>query len=442
MPRLQAWKQSQHRKPLILHGARQVGKTWLLKSFGQHAFGNVAYVNFDGNPAMHNLFDQGYHLPALLEGLQIGSGERIVPGKTLLIFDEIQECPKALTSLKYFSEDLPKLAVAAAGSLLGLTVHEGTGYPVGKVTTLPLYPLTFWEYLDAVGAENLRELLESGNTALIAAFSAQLTANLRNYMYVGGMPEAVAAFVETRDYQAVREIQNGIVSGYQFDISKHVEPRKLEAVLAVFRAIPAQLSKENKRLVFGQVREGGRARDFIFALTWLQQAGIAVVVPRISKPDLPLNAYAEANGRQQAFKLFLADVGLLGAMARLPAAAVLAGDTIFEEFKGALTEQYVCQQLISGLSLEPFYWAAEKGAAEVDFVVQQGTDVFGLEVKAAENLRAKSLRTFHSKYPDTTAVRFSLSDYRQQDWMVNVPLYAVQNRNLWTAQRAEDEAGV
>lgn len=433
MSALRSWKQSPRRKPLILHGARQVGKTWLLQEFGRREFDNVAYINFDGNAAVRALFARGYRVSDLLQGLQLGSGQQIVPGQTLLIFDEVQECPEALTSLKYFCEELPELAVAAARSLLGLTVHTGTGFPVGKVTSMQLCPLTFWEYLTAMGAQGLRQLLEDSKTELMTAFSADLIAHLRNYYYIGGMPEAVAAFAETQDYSLVRQIQNDIVSGYELDISKHVEARKLEAILAVFRAIPAQLSKENKRLIFGQVREGGRARDFVFALTWLQQAGIAVIVPRISKPVIPLAAYEALRDHRQAFKLFLVDVGLLGAMAGLPAKVVLSEDAIFEEFKGALTEQYVCQQLVSGCALQPFYWTADKGAAEVDFVVQRDARVYGLEVKAAENLRAKSLRTFHTKFPETRAVRFSLSDYRIQDWMVNVPLYAVQNENLWTS---------
>lgn len=433
MSRLESWKDAPRRKPLLLHGARQVGKTWLLRAFGRRHFDNVAYINFDGNPTTQTLFEQGYDLPQLLQGLQLSAGEPIIPGKTLLILDEVQACPKALTSLKYFNEERPDLAVAAAGSLLGLTVHEGTGFPVGKVNSFNLHPLTFWEYLDAMDEQPLREVLSSGDTRLMTAFAARLTAHLRNYLYVGGMPEAVAAFADTHDYKTVRAIQTDILRGYELDLSKYMGARKLEAALAIFHAIPAQLSKENKRLVFGQVREGARARDFAFALTWLEQAGIVVLVSRVQKPGLPLGSYAAPDERRRAFKLFLVDVGLLGAMADLSARTIVEGSTIFEEFKGALTEQYVCEQLVAGCALQPYYWTNERSSAEIDFVVQQNGTIYGMEVRAAENLRSKSLRSFHDRYPEARCVRFSLSGYRTQDWLVNVPLFAVQNEKLWEA---------
>lgn len=434
---LQNWNASSRRKPLLLLGARQVGKTWLLQEFGRKEFDSVAAISFDENPTARAIFDHGYNAQDLLKGIQLETGVRVIPGKTLVVFDEVQECPKALTSLKYFCEQIPDLAVAAAGSLLGVAAHEGTGFPVGKVNILHLHPLSFREFLQAAGREDFSELIDSGDVRLMNDFASRLTECLKDYYFVGGMPEAVAAFVADHDYALVRAIQQEILTGYRLDMSKHIEPRRLEPVLAVFKAIPSQLSKENKRLVYGQVREGGRARDFEFALTWLENAGITVVVPRISKAYVPLNGYTDP-GQRRAYKVFLSDVGLLGAMAKLPARAVLEKDAFFGQYKGALTEQYVCQQLISECGLTPFYWTARNGTAEIDFVVQDDEKVIGLEVKSAENLQAKSLRVFHNTYPGTAAVRFSLAPYRREDWMVNVPLYAIQNMGLWARQRADD----
>lgn len=433
---LKEWKSMPHRQPLVLQGARQVGKTWLLYEFGRQSFNNVVYANFDEDPTLRAIFSEGYDLNNILRGLQATTHEEIVPGKTLVIFDEVQQCPNALTSLKYFDENMPELAIAAAGSLLGLTVHEGTGFPVGKVTMRHLYPLTFFEYLDAQGEQSLREILTTGNVPLMRAFASKLKAHLRNYYYVGGMPQAVNTFIQTGNYDAVRRTQNDILEGYRLDLSKHIDGRKLGAALALLEAIPSQLSKENKRLVFGQVREGARGRDFEHALTWLEQAGIVTIVRRITVPRLPLNAYYAA-GERRAFKLFLVDIGLLGAMSKLRARTILEGNEIFIEFKGALTEQYACQQLVTGCGLQPFYWSAPKGQAEVDFVVQADDVIYAIETKAEINLRAKSLRTFHNKYPQARAVRLSLADYKQADDLVDVPLYAMQNESLWNAGVAE-----
>lgn len=427
MDELVNWKDRPHRKPLILNGARQVGKTWLLQEFGRTQFGNVAYVNLDDNPAMKEQFELGYDIDRIVSAIQFETGQVVQDGDTLVILDEIQECPKALTSLKYFCEKRPGLAVAAAGSLLGLTVHEGSGYPVGKVNTLDLHPLSFREFLSATGNGNLVELLGTNDAELISSFSSRFVPLLRQYYYVGGMPEAVSSFLERGLLEDARAVQEQILLDYERDISKHLSRTETEYTLAAWESIPSHLGRENKKFVFGHIAEGARARNYRSGITWLTHAGIAVRVPRISKPDVPLRSYADL----AAFKLFLLDVGLLGAMVQLGKEAVIGGSAIFEEFKGALTEQYVCQQLIAECGLAPYYWSAENSSGEIDFLVQDGSDVFAMEVKAEENLRSKSLRAFKQAHPGVNAVRFSLSGYREQNWMRNVPLYAVSCKGLW-----------
>lgn len=428
MSQLDVWKDSARRKPLILHGARQVGKTWLLKEFGATCFENVCYINFDGNPVMSSSFDVDYDVDRLVADMQIASKETITEGKTLVILDEIQECPKALTSLKYFRENKPGLHVAAAGSLLGLTIHQGTGFPVGNVNTLNLYPLTFREFLDATGNGALRTVIDDGDGQRLNTFAPQLVSLLKSYYYVGGMPEVVSTYLDGGIFSDVRAAQQVILDNYRLDASKHLGGLETERVLAVWDSIPSHLSKENKRFVFGQIREGARARSYREAITWLVQAGLATRVRRVSKPDIPLSAYAE----ESAFKLFMLDIGLLGAMADLDETSVLSGSRVFEEFKGALTEQYVCQQLVGDCGLVPYYWSAENSRGEIDFLIQERGGAYPLEVKAEENLRAKSLRAFSEKYPSAIPRRFSLSGYRDEDWMRNVPLFAVGNKSCWT----------
>ncbi len=427
MSKLIAWKGKPHRKPLILNGARQVGKTWLLREFGRTQFKNVAYVNLDDNKRMREQFELGYDILRIISAIQFEAGEVVSENGTLIILDEIQECPKALTCLKYFCENAPQYAVAAAGSLLGITVHEGTGYPVGKVETLDLYPLHFREFLVATGNRALCDLVDSGDTALINSFSSKLIPLLRQYYYVGGMPEAVNLFLERGLLEDVRDVQKEILRGYERDISKHLGRTETEYALAAWRSIPFHLGRENKKFVFSRIAEGARAANYRSGITWLTQAGIATLVRRISKPGIPLAPYAD----DTAFKLFLVDVGLLGAMAQLDKETVIGGGEIFEEFKGALTEQYVCQQLISDCGLVPYYWSAENSSGEIDFLAQAASSVFAIEVKAEENLRSKSLRAFKDSHPTIKSVRFSLSGYREQDWMRNVPLYAMSNVGLW-----------
>jgi predicted AAA+ superfamily ATPase len=425
--KLIAWKKSHRKKPIIINGARQVGKTWLLKEFGAQHFDNVAYVNFDNNAAMRALFEESYDMPHLLTGIQTETSERIIEGKTLIIFDEIQECPKALTSLKYFRENAPNQMIAAAGSLLGLAVHQGTGYPVGNVTTLDLYPLNFREFLDATGNQSLRELIDSNDPSAISAFSSKLIPLLRQYYFVGGMPEAVVTFSESGVLEDAREVQNQILFDYRRDISKHLSVPETEHTLAAWDSIPAHLGQENKKFVFGHIKEGARAKAYRAAITWLTEAGLTTCVRRISKPGVPLSAYAD----ESSFKLFSLDVGLLGAMAGLDSSSVISGNKVFEEFKGSLTEQYVCQQLISDCRLRPFYWSAQNSRGEIDFLVQDEGRVYPIEVKAEENLKSKSLRAFSEKYTGMNPRRFSLSGYRDEGWMRNVPLFAIANISSW-----------
>ena len=414
------WKKSSRRKPLIIRGARQVGKTWLMKEFGKKNFKNSVYINFDSNPEMAALFEGSLDVPRLISGLQIYAGEKIVPQKTLLIFDEVQEVPRALTSLKYFCEDAPEYAVISAGSLLGVALHQGTSFPVGKVDFLDLYPMGFTEFLEAAGHENLSELLRSRDWSMIAAFKEKYIELLRYYYFIGGMPEAVQTFISENDLKSVRKIQNNILSAYEQDFSKHAPAETVSRIRMVWQSIPAQLAKENRRFVYGALRKGARAKDFELAIQWLRDCGLIEQVIRVSKPSVPLSAYAD-----EGFKMYVADVGLLGAMSGLDAGTLLQGNRLFSEFKGALTEQYVAQQLRSELGIKPFYWSAERATAEVDFIFQSGMELYPLEVKAEENLKAKSLKVYTEKYAPPLAIRTSMSDFRKENTLVNLPLYAI-----------------
>ena len=427
MDDLVRWKSSPHRKPLILNGARQVGKTWLLKEFARREFESVAYVSLDNNAAARGLFEADFDIARIVRNLSILTGVSIDPQTTLIVLDEIQSAPKALTSLKYFCEDAPEYAVAAAGSLLGISVGSGSGYPVGKVDTLDLYPLSFREFLDATGNRALRELVDSGDTESIAAFSARYVPLLRQYYVVGGMPAVVDRFAQGESLAAVRDLQLQILEDYERDFGKHAPRRTYPRMVEAWTSVPEHLAQENKKFVFGRVRTGARAKDYEEALTWLSQAGLIRKVPRVTKPGIPLSAYND----NRSFKVFLLDVGLLGAMSGLDPASVLEGNVAFTEFKGALTEQYVCQQLVSDCGLSPFYWSADNSRGEIDFLVQRGGTVFSIEAKAEENLRAKSLRAFSEKYDGVRSVRLSLSGYRDEGWMRNVPLYAMSNVGLW-----------
>lgn len=421
MKSLIEWKNSARRKPLIIRGARQVGKTWLMKDFGRTEFEKTAYVNFDNNSRMRSVFEGDLDIERIILAVSAETGVSIDVKNTLLIFDEIQEVPRALTSLKYFNENAPEYAIVAAGSLLGVAMHEGTSFPVGKVSFLDLYPLNYKEFLCALGEERFCEMLGDGDTDMIRAFKSKYIERLKEYYFVGGMPEAVQAFAERKDYNEVRQIQTDLINYYQQDFSKHAPNTVVPRLNMVWSSIPMQLAKENKKFIYGQVRAGARAKDFELAIQWLEDCGLIHKVYRITKPGLPLKAYMDFN----AFKMYLLDVGLLGAMSELNARVIIDGNRIFTEFKGALTEQYILQQLISELSVHPYYYSAENSRREIDFILQGAETVIPVEVKAEENLQAKSLKSYCAKYNPDYAVRTSMSDYREEDWMTNVPLYDI-----------------
>lgn len=419
MEKLLQWKEKKNRKPMILKGARQVGKTWLMKEFGRRYFKYTAYINFDNNKHMKDVFESDYDIGRILMAVNIASGTKIIPGETLIIFDEIQENSKAIASLKYFYENAPEYAVIAAGSLLGVAIHNGVSFPVGKVDTLELNPLSFREFLCAVDEEGLWKLLDTDEKELLKAYREKYIDWLKKYYYIGGMPEVVAAFTENKDFQEVRYLQKKIIEMYEDDFSKHTTEKELPRIRMVWNSIPMQLAKENKKFFFGRIREGARAKDFEIAIEWLQDCGLIKKVYNISKPAVPLKAYIELS----AFKLYLLDVGLLGALSELDAMSILEGNAVFAEFKGALTEQFVHQQLIADTEYTPYYYSETKSEGEIDFVIQKGAYIIPIEVKAEENLRAKSLRGYCDKYKPEIAVRTSMSDYREQEWLVNVPLY-------------------
>ena len=422
LEKLKEWKKKANRKPLIIRGARQVGKTWLMKEFGRTCFEKVAYVNFDSNTRMQQVFDGEINIERIILAISAETGISIDVKDTLLIFDEVQEVPKALSSLKYFCENAPEYAIVAAGSLLGVALHKGTSFPVGKVDFMDLYPLTFQEFLCALGEERFVNILQGTDTDMVTTFKSKYIDRLREYYYVGGMPEVVQTYVETKDFNQVREIQKNLLNYYQQDFSKHAETSLVPRLNLVWNSIPMQLAKENKKYIYGQVREGSRAKDFELAIQWLLDCGLIHKVQRIQKPDLPLKAYIDFD----AFKLFLVDIGLLIAMTDLDAKVIIEGNKIFTEFKGALTEQYILQQLISDVGVIPYYYSTQNSKGEIDFLVQGKTSVIPIEVKAEENLKAKSLKAFCEKYQPSYAVRTSMSDYREQDWMTNIPLYAVK----------------
>lgn len=389
MENLLAWKQSRRRKPLIIEGARQVGKTWLMKEFGRQAYGDTVYINFDSNARMAELFASDLDTKRLVLGLELYAGRKIDPENALLIFDEVQEVPRALAALKYFCEDAPQYHIVCAGSLLGIALHRGTSFPVGKVDFLKLYPLSFQEFLMAIGKKQFSELLDQQDFSMITSFRETYADALKQYYFVGGMPEAVESFAENQDFNEVRQIQKRILAAYEQDFSKHAPNEVVPRLRMLWNSIPAQLAKENKKFIYGLVREGARAKDYETALLWLSDCGLVHRVSRVNAPGIPLRAYED----MKAFKLFVLDVGLLGCMTGLHQRTLLDGNALFVEFKGALTEQYVCQQLKTLADLELCYYTNDRGSCEVDFVVDTGGRVMPLEVKAETNLRAKSLKT-------------------------------------------------
>lgn len=419
---LKKWKESPTRKPLILQGARQVGKTYILKEFGAREYSEVVYINCDDNNDMQNMFVD-YDVDRIIRSLSAISGVSIKPSTTLLILDEIQEVERGLASLKYFCEKAPEYHVAVAGSLLGITLHEGTSFPVGKVDMLYMYPMDFEEFLLAMGKEQLVELLRSNSWSALTPLRGMLTELLRQYYFVGGMPEAVKAYVERGDIWEVRSIHSKIIDAYRNDMSKHAPKQQVQRINMVWNSIPSQLARDNKKFIYGALRKGARANDFEIAIQWLVDSGLVHKVHRISKPVVPLKFYEDMS----SFKLFLLDCGLLGALSETPPEQILIGDNVFEEYKGAFTENYVLQQLKSLPRTFVYYYSNDNSTLEIDFVVQHDTHVIPIEVKAEENLRAKSLRQFVTDNTGLHGVRFSMSDYRDQDWLTNVPLWAA----LW-----------
>lgn len=425
---LYKWKESKYRKPLIIEGARQVGKTWLMKEFGKKAYKDTVYINFDSNSRMAELFSVDMNPQRIILGIELYAGRKIDPDNTLLIFDEVQEVPKALSSLKYFYEDAPQYHIVCAGSLLGIALHSGTSFPVGKVNFLKLYPLSFKEFLVATGNERFAELLSQHDYGMITAFKQTYIDALKHYYYVGGMPEAVLRFSENQDFNEVREVQRRILDAYEQDFSKHAPNEIVPKIRMLWNSISSQLAKENKKFIYGLVREGGRAKDYETAIMWLSDCGLVHKVSRVNTPNLPLKAYEDL----KAFKLFIVDVGLLGCMTGLRQRTLLDGNDMFVEFKGALTEQYVLQQLKTIENLHVYYYTNERGSCEIDFLIDNGESVVPVEVKAEVNLRAKSLRTYHDKYNPQVSIRTSMADYKEEEWLTNLPLYAIDEINSIT----------
>ena len=420
--KLYQWKKSSRRKPLIMEGARQVGKTWLMKEFGRQAYEDTVYINFDSNSRMAELFASDLDTDRLIMGLELYAGKKIHPDNTLLIFDEVQEVPRALTSLKYFYENAPQYHILCAGSLLGIALHEGTSFPVGKVDFLKLYPLSFKEFLMATGKERFAVLLGSQDYDMITGFKQTYIDALKHYYFVGGMPEAVQSFAENKDFNEVRSIQKRILTAYEQDFSKHAPNEVVPKIRMLWNSIPSQLARENKKFIYGLVREGGRAKEYETAILWLTDCGLVHKVSRVNAAGIPLKAYEDL----KAFKLFLSDVGLLGCMTGLRQRTLLDGNDLFTEFKGALTEQYVCQQLKTIDDLGIYYYTNDRGSSEVDFIVDTGEQIVPVEVKAEVNLKAKSLKTYQEKFSPQISVRTSMADYKKEEWLVNLPLYTIE----------------
>lgn len=440
MMKLDAWRQSSRRKPLVLEGARQVGKTWLMREFARTRFENVVYARFDKDSVLRGIFARDFDVNRIVGDLEVLYRTRVKDGGTILLFDEIQACKNALTSLKYFCEDRPDLHVMAAGSLLGLTYRdddiedsrageESTGFPVGKVNTIRVFPLTFNEFLIAMGEARLAEEIRNRNWRMLEDLNEAVAAWLRRYYVVGGMPEAVAAYAETQNFIDARAVHREILSGYLRDISKHAPKSDMRKIEMCWRSIPAQLARENKKFLFASVRKGGRAAEFRDPLAWLEDAGLIHLNKRVSAPHLPLSAYEDGG-----FKVYVLDVGLLATMSGLDPVVVLQGARVFMEYKGALTEQYVCQQLTAETELQLHYWSTDDSRTEVDFVFQEGMEVCPLEVKAEGNVRSQSLKSYERRFHPGTAYRASMLPYKEQEVplengescrLVNLPLYAV-----------------
>ncbi len=413
------WKKSPQRKPLILNGARQVGKTWLLMEFGKNEYNQTVIFSLDRDKEACSIFEHGGSARELLQKLSALASVDITAGDTLLILDEIQNCPHALTALKYFCEDTPEYHIAVAGSLLGISVHGNSSFPVGKVDILRLFPMNFNEFLCALGKDKMAKALENVDWNFIEPLSGLYIDLLRQYYYVGGMPAVVLDYVSNGKLQQVRELQHKILNDYEADFSKHAPANEVPRIRMVWQSIPSQLVKENKKFIYSALKKGARAASFEIALQWLYDAGLVYRVNRVNAVKMPLKFYEEFG----AFKLFLLDIGLMGAMADVPAAAVLVKDDILKEYKGAFTELFVCMQM-QGTGIPLFYHSVESSRIEIDFVVQIGANVYPVEVKAEENVKSKSMKTFLQKHPDLQGIRLSMKNHILQDRLECIPLYA------------------
>lgn len=421
--KLKRWKESKNRKPLIIEGARQVGKTWLMKEFGKLYYSDTVYINFDSNSTMKELFDSDLNVERIILGLELYTGKKIDFNNTLLIFDEIQEVPKALSSLKYFCENAPEYHIVCAGSLLGIALHQGTSFPVGKVDFLKLYPLSFKEFLIATGNERFADLLDKQDHQMITSFKQKYIDALKTYYFVGGMPEVVQNFVLNKDYNEVRSIQKRIFLAYEQDFSKHAPNEIVPKIRMLWNNIPSQLVKENKKFIYGLVREGARAKDYETAIMWLSDCGLVHKVSRINAPNNPLKVYEDL----KSFKLFVVDIGLLSCMVGLHQQVLLEKNDLFVEFKGALTEQYVCQQLKTIEDLGIYYYTNDRGSCEIDFIIDTGKQIIPVEVKAEINLKAKSLKTYQEKFTPKLSIRTAMTDFKKEETLINLPLYSIEN---------------
>lgn len=417
--KLEKWKKSTVRKPLIIQGARQVGKTWIMKEFGKTNFQNIAYINFESSTRLQSVFKDDFNIQRILMVFEIETGVSIMPETTLIILDEIQEADKGLTALKYFFENAPEYFVIAAGSLLGVSIQKNKTFPVGKVDLLDLYPLNFEEFLINLNEKRIVKSLLEKNWSIVEPFHEKLIQYLRLYYFIGGMPEVVDTFIKTKNFEQVRNIQKNIISGYENDFGKYAPVEIVPKIRLVWQSILGQLAKENKKFIYGQLKKGSRAKEFESAISWLTSAGLLIKCLKVEKPVIPLKSYTNYD----VFKLYLLDVGLLNAMANVSEQILLNKNQILVEYKGALTEQFVCQEL--SMHNDVFYWTAENATAEVDFILQNDQDILPVEVKAEENLKAKSLKVFVEKFNPKNAVRISMSFYRKEEWMENIPLYGV-----------------
>ena len=420
---LKKWKESENRKPLIIRGARQVGKTWIMKEFGKKYYEKYAYINFDDNSRMEKLFEDDFDLERIIQGFKIESGVNIEPENTLIILDEVQENPKALKALKYFCENANEYHIVSAGSLLGVAIHGGTSFPVGKVDFLDLTPLSFYEFLDALNEKELLELLEKNDFTMINVFEVKLKELLKLYYFVGGMPEVVDSYAKNKNFIEVRKIQNRLLEAYEQDFSKHAPSNIFPRIRQLWNNIPTQLAKENKKFIYGLVREGARAREYEIALSWLIDCGLVYQVNRVNVSKIPLSAYQDFS----AFKLYMMDVGLLAAKAGIDVKTLLEGNEVFEEFKGSLTEQYVLCQLKQCTELNVFYWSSDVGISEIDFITQIGKYNVPIEIKSSLSLQAKSLKQFIQKYDSKINVRTSMAGYKKEENIINIPLYNIGN---------------